>query len=100
MITDSSNHLRLKRRGTEIYASFGPDGARWTSFSPLTAKLNDRLKVGISAINSSTKSLTAELEGFDVVDGPKTGNDDNDGTTNSRPTKTDKPAIGSSSAPR
>jgi regulation of enolase protein 1 (concanavalin A-like superfamily) len=100
MITDGSNHLRLKRGGTEIYASFGPDGARWTSFSPLTAKLNDRLKVGISAINSSTKSLTAELEGFDVIDGPKTGNDDNDDTTNSRPTKTDKPAIGSSSAPR
>ena len=27
MNTDGSNHLRLKRRGDEIYASFGPDGA-------------------------------------------------------------------------
>ena len=66
--TDGSNHLRLRRRGDEIYASFGPDGLRWTSFSPLTAKLNDRLKVGVAAINSSTKPLTAEFEGFDVLE--------------------------------
>ena len=66
--TDGSNHLRLKRRGAEIYASFGPDGVRWTSFSPLTAKLKDRLNVGVAAINSSTKPLTAEFEGFDVLE--------------------------------
>ncbi len=59
------NHLRLRRRGDQIYASFGPDGLRWKSFSPLSAKLNDRLQVGVSAINSSTKPLTAELEGFE-----------------------------------
>ena len=64
MNTDGSNHLRLRRRGDEIYASFGPDGLRWTSFSPLTAQLNDRLKVGVAAINSSTKPLTAEFEGL------------------------------------
>ena len=68
MNTDGSNHLRLKRRGAEIYASFGPDGVRWTSFSPLTAKLNDRLNVGVAAINSSTKPFTAEFEGFDVLE--------------------------------
>jgi hypothetical protein len=65
---DGSNHLRLKRRGDEIFASFGPDGARWNPFPPLTVKLNDRLKVGVTAINSSTKRLTAELEGFVVLD--------------------------------
>ncbi len=66
--TDGSNHLRLKRRGDEIYASFGPDGMHWTSFSPLTAKLNDRLQVGVSAINSSTKLLTAEFEGLEALE--------------------------------
>jgi regulation of enolase protein 1 (concanavalin A-like superfamily) len=65
---DSSNQLRLKRRGDEIFASFGPDGARWNSFPPLTVRLNDRLMVGVTAINSSTKLLTAEFEQFDVVD--------------------------------
>jgi regulation of enolase protein 1 (concanavalin A-like superfamily) len=64
---DGSSHLRLKRRGDEIFASFGPDGVRWNSFPPLTAKLNDRLKVGVTAISSSTKQLTAEFEEFVVL---------------------------------
>ncbi len=66
--SDGSNQLRLKRRGDDIVASFGPDGLRWTSFSPLSAKLNERLQVGVAAINSSTKPLTAELEGLQVVE--------------------------------
>ncbi len=66
--TDGSNHLRLRRRGAEIYASFSPDGVRWTSFSPITAHLQERLNVGVVAINSSTKPLTAEFEGFDVLE--------------------------------
>jgi serine/threonine protein kinase/regulation of enolase protein 1 (concanavalin A-like superfamily) len=64
---DRSNQLRLRRRGDEIFASFGPDGVRWSSFPPLTVKLNNRLKVGVTAINSSTKRLTAELEGFVIL---------------------------------
>ncbi len=72
---DGSNHLRLRRRGDEIYASFGPDGVRWNSFPPLTAKLNDRLKVGVAAINSSTKTLTAELEALVVSQKPEAGAD-------------------------
>ena len=82
MNTDGSNHLRLKRRGDEIYASFGPDGVRWTSFSPLTAKLNDRLKVGVSAINSSTKPLTAEFEGLEALERPGAGGDPKTGGLN------------------
>jgi serine/threonine protein kinase/regulation of enolase protein 1 (concanavalin A-like superfamily) len=65
---DASEHLRLKRRGDEIFASFGPDGARWNSFPPLTVRLNDGLMVGVTAINSSTKRLTAEFERFDVLE--------------------------------
>ena len=73
--TDGSNHLRLKRRDDEIFASFGPDGLRWTSFSPLTVKLNDRLMVGVSAINSSTKPLTAEFEGLEATEKSVAGTD-------------------------
>jgi regulation of enolase protein 1 (concanavalin A-like superfamily) len=63
---DGSSRLRLRRRGDEILASFSSDGARWTSFAPVIVKLNDRLEVGVSAINSSTKSLTALIEGFEI----------------------------------
>ncbi len=80
--TDGSNHLRLRRRGDEIYASFGPDGLRWTSFAPLTAKLDDRLKVGLSAINSSTKPLTAEFEGLETLERPGAGGDPKTGRLN------------------
>ena len=77
--SDGSDHLRLKRRGDEIVASFGPDGLRWTCVSPLSAKLNERLQVGVLAINTATKPLTAELEGFELSEtrgagaDPKTG---------------------------
>jgi serine/threonine protein kinase/regulation of enolase protein 1 (concanavalin A-like superfamily) len=70
---DGWNHLRLSRRGDDINASFGPDGVRWTSFPTLTAKLKDRIKVGVAAINSSTKPLTAELEGLEVSQRPEAG---------------------------
>jgi regulation of enolase protein 1 (concanavalin A-like superfamily) len=73
--TDGSSHLRLRRRGDEIYASFGPDGLHWTSFSPLTAKLNDRVNVGVSAINSSTKLMTAEFEGLEALEIPEAARD-------------------------
>jgi hypothetical protein len=49
--------------------NIGPPGAiAPITFAPLTAKLNDQLKVGVVAINSSTKALTADIEGFDVVE--------------------------------
>jgi len=72
---DGSNHLRLRRRGDEINASFGPDGVRWNSFPPLAAKFKNQLKVGVAAINSSTKALTAELVGLDVSQRPEAGAD-------------------------
>jgi serine/threonine protein kinase/regulation of enolase protein 1 (concanavalin A-like superfamily) len=65
---DGSNYLRLKRRDDEIFASFGPDGLRWTSFAPLIVRLNNRLKVGVSAISSSTKPLTAEFAGLEAME--------------------------------
>ena len=75
MNPNGSNHLRLRRRGDEIGASFGPDGLHWTSFSPLFVKLNDRVQVGISAISSSTKLLTAEFEGLQALEIPGAGRD-------------------------
>ena len=80
---DGSSQLRLKRRGDEILASFGPDGVRWTSFDPLIVMLKDRLEVGVSAINSSTKPLTAELEGVEVSHSPEAGADPKTGGLNS-----------------
>jgi serine/threonine protein kinase/regulation of enolase protein 1 (concanavalin A-like superfamily) len=65
---DSWSHVRLRRRGDEILASFGPDGVRWTALAPLKVKLKDPLEVGVLAINSSARPLTAVLEGFELRD--------------------------------
>ncbi|MGC1720093.1 MAG: protein kinase [Isosphaeraceae bacterium] len=81
-IVDGSSYLRLRRRGAEILGAFGPDGVHWTSFPPLSANLKDRLKVGVSAINTATKPLTAELEGFEVSERPGDRGDVNPGTVN------------------
>ena len=67
-IGDGSSYLRMRRRGDEIHAAFGPDGVHWTPFPPLSTKLNDRLLVGVSAINTATKHLTSELAGFVISD--------------------------------
>ena len=67
-IEDGSSYLRLRRRGDMIYAAFGPDGFRWTSFPSLSASLSDRLSVGFSAINTATKTLSAQLEGLEITE--------------------------------
>ena len=66
-IKDGSTRLLLERRGDEVRAAFGPDGARWTWFAPLTVEFDDRLSVGIAAINSASKPLNADLEMFAIT---------------------------------
>jgi serine/threonine protein kinase/regulation of enolase protein 1 (concanavalin A-like superfamily) len=67
-IEDASTYLRLERRGNAFQAAFSPDGVRWTSFPPMHAKLDGRLKVGIAAINSASNRLMATLRGFHVAE--------------------------------
>jgi serine/threonine protein kinase len=66
-IKDGSTRLLLQRRGDEVRAAFGPDGARWTWFAPLVVELDDRLSLGVTAINSATKPLDADLEMFAIT---------------------------------
>jgi serine/threonine protein kinase/regulation of enolase protein 1 (concanavalin A-like superfamily) len=72
-IKDGSTHLRLERRGSEVRAAFGPDGVRWTRFEPLLVDFDDRLSVGLVAINSATKPLNAGLEMFSITRRNKAG---------------------------
>jgi regulation of enolase protein 1 (concanavalin A-like superfamily) len=65
-IQDLPTHLRLERRGGSLYASTSHDGVRWTPFPPLEARLPDEVKIGVAAVNSSTKPFAAELEGLSV----------------------------------
>jgi regulation of enolase protein 1 (concanavalin A-like superfamily) len=65
-LADMPIHLRLERRGKSVYASTSQDGANWSSFPPVQVDLPEEIKVGVAAVNSSTKPFAAELESFQV----------------------------------
>ena len=68
-IVDGASDLRLRRRADEIHGAFSLDGDHWTPLAPIVAKLEDRVEIGVVAVNSSSKPLKAEFEGFAVPKG-------------------------------
>ena len=56
--------LRLERRGGTVYGSVSQDGVNWTSFRTLEVPLPAEMKLGVAAVNTSTKPFAGELEGL------------------------------------
>ena len=70
------------------------DGDHWTPLAPIVAKLEDRVEIGIVAVNSSSKPLKAEFEGFAVSEGPG-------GVSDSRTSRIDlRPSMNGERTPR
>jgi hypothetical protein len=67
-IEDRSTFLKLRRRGQTFSAWYGHDGQRWVSLERVDANLDNRVEVGVAAVNSSGRKLSAELEQFRVDD--------------------------------
>jgi regulation of enolase protein 1 (concanavalin A-like superfamily) len=67
-IDDRSLFLKLRRQGPDFSAWYSRDGRRWVPIAHVDATLNERVEVGVVAVNSSTRTLTAELERFRVDD--------------------------------
>lgn len=65
-LQDLPTHLRLERRGGSLSAFASHDGLHWSPFPPLEVRLPDEVKIGVAAVNSSTKPFKAELEGLEV----------------------------------
>ena len=65
---DHSLFLRIRRRGRAFSAWYSRDGRRWIELTTVAASLDERVDVGVAAINSSGRELSAELEGFRVED--------------------------------
>lgn len=63
--------LRLDRSGTDFTASFSADGIRWVYFPVLKTTLADKLQIGLVAINTASKPLSARYEDFQVAPRPK-----------------------------
>lgn len=67
-IDDGPVFLQLRRQGHEFSARASRDGHRWVEVDWVDATLNERVDVGVVAINSSARTLTAELERITVDD--------------------------------
>jgi hypothetical protein len=65
-IRDAETYLQLERRGNRILGSVSGDGVQWHPFKPLAVSLNQALKVGIVAINTSTERFRAEFSELEV----------------------------------
>jgi regulation of enolase protein 1 (concanavalin A-like superfamily) len=60
--------LKLQREGGSFSAFCSSDGHRWFGLGRVDANLAERVEVGVFAVNSSTRTLSAELEGLNVDD--------------------------------
>ena len=55
-VPDRPTHLRLTRKGDRITAAYSQDGAKtWTSLAEQKIKLGDKVKAGVSALNSTSR---------------------------------------------
>ena len=69
-LQDGTTYLRLERRGERLFASSSQDGVTWSSFPPLEIRFPDELKLGVTAVNTSTRPFAAELEGLGIFTRP------------------------------
>ena len=67
-IDDRALYLKLRRQGVEFSAWYSHDGHRWVELGSVDAAFTERVDVGVIAVNSSKRTLSAELEGLSIVD--------------------------------
>jgi regulation of enolase protein 1 (concanavalin A-like superfamily) len=67
-IEDRSLFLKLRRQGQGFSAWYSHDGRRWVQLARVGATLDERVEVGVVAVNSAARTLSAELERFSVND--------------------------------
>ena len=65
---DAPLFLKLRRQGVAFSAWYSRDGRRWVALGRVDATFAERVEVGVVAVNSSKRTLSAELEGLSVED--------------------------------
>jgi regulation of enolase protein 1 (concanavalin A-like superfamily) len=67
-IEEGSLFLKLRRQGNAFSAWYSRDGRRWVELGRVDATFAERVEVGVIAVNSSTRALSAELEMLNIED--------------------------------
>jgi regulation of enolase protein 1 (concanavalin A-like superfamily) len=60
--------LKLRRQGVWFSAWYSRDRRRWVELGSIGATFAERVEVGVVAVNSSRRTLSAEMEGLSVDD--------------------------------
>ena len=60
-------YLRMERKGSRIFGSISTDGNTWKKLHPIDTLWPSKLKVGLSAINSSTDPFAVRFEEFSLT---------------------------------
>ena len=67
-MADHSLFLKLQRQGQAFSAWYSRDGRRWVELASVDASFDERVEVGVVAVNSSQRTLSAELERLRIED--------------------------------
>jgi regulation of enolase protein 1 (concanavalin A-like superfamily) len=67
-IEDRPLFLKLQRQGGTFWAGYSRDGRRWIDLGRVDAPFAERVEVGVIAVNSSKRTLAAELESLRIDD--------------------------------
>jgi len=65
---DRSLFLKIRRQGRKFSSWYSRDGRHWVQLARVDATFDERVEVGVVAVNSSARTLSAELERFRVND--------------------------------
>jgi regulation of enolase protein 1 (concanavalin A-like superfamily) len=60
--------VKLRREGVAFFAWYSRDGRHWVELGQLDTSFGEPVEVGVVAVNSSTKALSAELEALIIND--------------------------------
>lgn len=61
---DRDTWLRIERKEDKLTLSYGDDGKEWQEALAVEAKLPEKVKIGVHAINTTTMPFTPTLEEF------------------------------------
>ena len=70
-IEEGNVYLKVERRGDQILTRSSTDGLQWVEAKPLIAPWPARLKVGLAAINSSSRPVSVRFEEFAIRKPPR-----------------------------
>lgn len=63
-------YLKMERKGNKITGSMSYDGKTWKSLKPIDTLWPAKIKIGLTAVTTSSKPFEVKFDSFEVKQGP------------------------------